>query len=228
MSSKNLGVKISSDRKDADRVALAEDKVLVRGMLAGDERAFERFSDEVLPRVYRFVGSRLRGQPDLVAEIVQSTVCKAIAKLDTWLGDATLQTWLCACSRYEIALYFRTKSRSPRFVEMSEGVQEIAFSAPQSAMNPETISLEQESRNRVHHTLDSLPARYGRVLEWKYLEQVSVKEIARRLETTPKAAESLLTRARNAFRDRYERVETETRSKPLPFPRLQNDPVSTP
>jgi RNA polymerase sigma factor (sigma-70 family) len=54
---------------------------------------------------------------------------------------------------------------------------------------------------RVHAVLDRLPPRYGRALEWKYLEELSVKEIARRLEVGPKAAESLLTRARLAFRD---------------------------
>jgi RNA polymerase sigma-70 factor (ECF subfamily) len=49
--------------------------------------------------------------------------------------------------------------------------------------------------------LDYLPRRYGQVLEWKYIEGLSVKEIADKLGIAPKAAESTLTRARNAFRD---------------------------
>jgi DNA-directed RNA polymerase specialized sigma24 family protein len=39
------------------------------------------------------------------------------------------------------------------------------------------------------------------VLEWKYVDGLSVKEIADRLAVGPKAAESLLTRARTACRE---------------------------
>jgi RNA polymerase sigma-70 factor (ECF subfamily) len=46
-----------------------------------------------------------------------------------------------------------------------------------------------------------LPQRYGDVLEWKYIDGLEVAEIARRLEVGPKAAESVLGRARAAFRD---------------------------
>ena len=56
----------------------------------------------------------------------------------------------------------------------------------------------------VEATLDALPGHYGEVLEWKYLDGHSVQEIASRLELGPKAAESLLTRAREAFRDAIE------------------------
>jgi RNA polymerase sigma-70 factor (ECF subfamily) len=55
----------------------------------------------------------------------------------------------------------------------------------------------------VQATLDALPARYGDVLEWKYVHGLSMQEIAERLGMTPKAIESLLTRARAAFREAF-------------------------
>jgi DNA-directed RNA polymerase specialized sigma24 family protein len=45
-------------------------------------------------------------------------------------------------------------------------------------------------------------------LEWKYLDRVPVEEIATRLGLGAKAAESLLTRARQAFRTSYESLQT--------------------
>jgi len=54
--------------------------------------------------------------------------------------------------------------------------------------------------------LDYLPAHYGSALEWKYLDDLSVREIAARLGMGEKAAESLLTRARRAFRDAFTSV----------------------
>jgi DNA-directed RNA polymerase specialized sigma24 family protein len=52
-------------------------------------------------------------------------------------------------------------------------------------------------------TLDALPRRYGDALEWKYVLGLTVEEIAGRLGLGPKAAASLLTRARQAFRDGF-------------------------
>ena len=63
----------------------------------------------------------------------------------------------------------------------------------------------------VQLVLDHLPPRYSRALEWKYLEELSVDDIAVRLQCTPKAAESLLTRARDAFRDAFAAVQAAAR-----------------
>jgi RNA polymerase sigma factor (sigma-70 family) len=71
---------------------------------------------------------------------------------------------------------------------------------------PEGALVRKEEVRHVHAVLDLLPPRYARALEWKYVERVSVKEIAERLRLGAKAAESLLTRARQAFREGYEQV----------------------
>ena len=48
-----------------------------------------------------------------------------------------------------------------------------------------------------------LPAKYGDVLEWKYVEGYSVKEISEKLEIGAEATQSLLARAKRAFADVY-------------------------
>lgn len=184
-----------------------DDKQLVRRMLAGDERAFEEFSDSYIPILYRFASRRLDRDRELTREIVQSTVCKAIAKLSTFRGEAALTTWLCACCRTEIAGYFRRQNRPIREVELAE--DDIALDTPWSLSSlegPEQDLLRKETADLVHSALDSLPPHYGQALEWKYLDGLSVKEIADRLAVGPKAAESLLTRARQAFRDGHARL----------------------
>ena len=69
--------------------------------------------------------------------------------------------------------------------------------------DPETEASRRELPRLVQVTLDHLPGRYGQVLEWKYIESVPIDEIAGRLGVSYKAAESLLTRARDAFRDAF-------------------------
>jgi hypothetical protein len=43
-------------------------------------------------------------------------------------------------------------------------------------------------------------------MEWRYVDGVGVDEIARRMDATYKAAESMLSRGRAAFRRQYARL----------------------
>lgn len=180
-----------------------EDRALVERMLAGDETAFDEFFEDNFPGLYRFALARLR-DPELTREIVQSAICKAIANLRSWRGEASLAAWLFTICRYEISGHFRKLRRAPPQVELAEEVPEVRAaldSLSSGSEGPEETLHRKEVARLVHVVLDRLPPRYGRALEWKYLDGVPVKEIAERLEVGPKAAESLLTRARNAFRD---------------------------
>jgi RNA polymerase sigma-70 factor (ECF subfamily) len=184
-----------------------EDYELAARMIAGDEAAFDRFSDHHIPGLYRFALRRLQGDRELTREVVQSTVCKAISKLETYRGGSALMTWLCAICRTEIALHFRKRSRRGIEVELAEETLDAEVSAAKNEIpSPEAVVLEKESAALVHVVLDLLPEHYSRVLEWKYLEGLSVKVMASRLEMSDKATESLLTRARKTFRDRYEEM----------------------
>ena len=64
-----------------------------------------------------------------------------------------------------------------------------------------------ERSERIARTLAALPENYEAVLCAKYLEQQSVDQIAALRNETPKAIESLLTRARAAFREAYDRQD---------------------
>jgi RNA polymerase sigma-70 factor, ECF subfamily len=175
-----------------------EERALVERMLAGDEAAMEELADEYFPGLYRFALARLGGDTEMAREVVQTTVCKALSKLASWRGEAPLLAWLCACCRNEIRMSFRKRSRL-KTVGLEE---DLVFEGDP----PEGELVRKETARHVHAALDLLPPRYARALEWKYVERLSVKEIAERLRLGAKAAESLLTRARQAFRERYERA----------------------
>ncbi len=198
-------------RARADKLPELEpdDRALAERMLAGDEEAFEEFFEGMFPALYRFTLARLR-DPDLARETVQSAMCKAVTHLGTYRGEASLSAWLFTICRHEISAHYRRLKRAPAPVELLDELPEVraaldSLSASQGG--PEEALRQKEVAGCVHATLDRLPPRYGRALEWKYLDGLSVKEIAGRLEVGPKAAESLLTRARNAFRDGFSSFE---------------------
>ncbi len=182
-----------------------DDRALARRMLAGDEAAFEEFFEGHFPGLYRFALARVK-DPELARDIVQSAICKAIANLRTYRGEATLAAWLFTICRYEISGHYRKQRRAPQRVDLVEEVPEVRAALDSLASGlegPEDSLNRKEVAHYVHAVLDRLPERYGKALEMKYLEGQSVKEIAAYLEVGPKAAESLLTRARQAFRDGF-------------------------
>jgi RNA polymerase sigma-70 factor (ECF subfamily) len=66
---------------------------------------------------------------------------------------------------------------------------------------------QRDTAEAVAHALAALPERYEAVLRAKYLERRSVAEIAATSGQTLKTVESLLTRARQAFRETYTTLE---------------------
>lgn len=184
----------------------AEDRRLVQRMRAGDEAAFEEFFDSYFQAVYRFALARLGQETELAKEIAQATICKAIEKLASYRGEAALFSWLCSICRFEISGHFKRERRAPPqadLLEESGALREILESLPASLDDPESGLLRREVARLVHEAVDHLPPHYSQVLEWKYSDGLPVKEMAERLGMTPKAVESLLTRARLAFRDQF-------------------------
>ena len=181
-----------SDRTFA-RQPDAEERELVIRLRAGDESAFETFAEHYIAGLYRFALRRLDHDPELTREIVQATVCKVIEKLDTYRGEAPLFTWLCACCRNEIAAHFRRAGRRPREVELVDDV-------------PQGQTEGSDTAELVHAALDRLPPAYAHAMEWRYLDGLEVADVAQRLALTYKAAESLLSRARSAFREAYDEL----------------------
>jgi RNA polymerase sigma-70 factor, ECF subfamily len=182
------------------------DVALARRLLAGDESAFEEFFADYFPRLYRFARARLSGNDDGAEEVVQEALIKAVRKLHTYRGEAALFTWLCTFCRHEIAAWL---ARTGRAYEVHLIVDEpgtrsaLEALASSSSDDPETLLQRQEVSHLVHAVLDHLPVPFGDVLEWKYIQGLSVADIAGRLGLGYKAAESVLTRARRAFRQGF-------------------------
>lgn len=186
------------------------DRAIAKRLLSGDERAFQELFDSFFPRLYRFALARLDGDRDEAADIVQQTFCKAFDRLDSYRAEASLYGWMCQICRNTITDLGRRKQRELRQVKLLEedtSIQGIleTLAAP-SSDEPEHQASRMEVLRLIQATLDCLPGHYGDVLEWKYVEGMSVKEIAGELGIGPKAAESLLTRARNAFREAMETI----------------------
>jgi RNA polymerase sigma-70 factor (ECF subfamily) len=191
-----------TDQRDTDRA-------LVTRLLNGRDDAFADFFDLMFPRVYRFALARLGEREDAAEDVAQATLCQVVRRLETWRGEASLFTWVCTICRHEIEAW-RRKHPGEASIELAEDAPEIRAALEslyaRESCRTQTAAERRELATLVQRVLDHLPTHYGSVLEWKYLDELPVREIASRLDLSEKAAESLLTRARAAFRDAVDAV----------------------
>ncbi len=194
-----------------------DDKHLVKQLLAHDEQAFNTFLDDNFARLYRFALTRLSDDPDGTREVVQITLTRAIQKLHTYRGEAALFTWLCAICRNEMSDWLARQGRYREHIVLTEDIPEVmaavdSYQVPQED-GPERLAERMEGLRLIQVALDRLPPKYGNVLEWKYIEGYSVKEIAEKLELGHEATQSLLARAKRAFSDVYSSLTGPLRSE---------------
>ena len=183
------------------------DQQLVERLLRGDARAFDQFFNEYYPKLFRFVKRRLPEDPAAAEDVAQATLCRALESLRTWRGEAALMTWLCTLCRRELSARWRDARHFAAAPVLAEDDPEIRAALESllaaEGSDPLLLAGQQELRVTICAALDYLPPPYADILEWKYVRDMSVADIALRLGRSAKATESLLTRARESFRDTF-------------------------
>ncbi|MBC8026842.1 MAG: sigma-70 family RNA polymerase sigma factor [Steroidobacteraceae bacterium] len=183
-----------------------EDRQLVDRLLAGEPAAFDEFFNEYYPKLYRFVKRRMPRDPATAEDIAQGAMCRALQALSGFRGEAALMTWLCTLCRREMSARWREMrafADGPGLAEDDPEIRAALESLLAGGGDPLQASTREQVRESIRTALDYLPAPYADVLECKYVREMSVADIAVRLGRSPKATESLLTRARDAFREAF-------------------------
>lgn len=171
------------------------ESVLAERARQGSEEAWRLLFAAHFRAVYGFCLLSAGGRGEEAEEIAQQVFVTAARKIDRFDGrKGSFRQWLLGIARHCGRKHFEKRGRQ-RLREGGGGLEAVA--------KPER---EETETMRVMETLAQLPETYRAVLESKYLERRPVSEIAERRQTTVKAVESMLTRARNEFRRVYERL----------------------
>ncbi len=174
------------------------DSALVEGLRRHDPVAVQHLSECYLPSVWRFVYVKVKGDRHLAEDIVSEAVLallRAAADPATDIGNPV--AWLRSVAAHKVADHFRAAARVQHLIDQAKQVAPV--NDGRDAVQEQEL---QERREEIRQVLDQLPEPTRLALEWKYIDGLSVKEIAGRLDITDKAAESILFRGRKEFRQR--------------------------
>lgn len=159
----------------------------------------ERIFEQCFEQVYAYIAYRTAPDRAAAEDITQEVFLAAFRSLEQFRGDCPVLTWLRGIARNKLADHFRAVQMRPSHVDD----QLVA----QLAADDGGLSERQDRALLVSLALRDLPVRYAELLEEKYLEGLAVKEIALRRNLHEKAVESALTRAREAFRQAWQKLQ---------------------
>ncbi len=178
-----------------------EERILRDAILAGDERAWGVLFERHFTVLYSFVKRRAGGQALLAEDIVQESFLVAIRRLREFdPARAPFGGWLRGIA---LNLLRNQGRRAARRGDRRLPDDADSLPAPESsAASGRDLELAEE----IALAMAGLPDRYREVLRARYEEGLRVGDIALRLGETAKAVESLLSRAREAFRAAHRRL----------------------
>jgi RNA polymerase sigma-70 factor (ECF subfamily) len=182
---------------------------LVRRSAAGDDGARQALLARHRDRLRRMIGVRLDRR--LLArldppDVVQEVLAEAHARLNDYLRDQPVPfypwlrqiAWqrLLKIHQHHHARKRRVTQEGPAVPDLpDESVGDLAERLAASGTSPSRHALREELRLRVRQALGRLGERDREVLVLRYLEQMSLAEIAAVLETSEGAVKSRHARA---------------------------------
>ena len=180
--------------------------------IAGRAEAIAALAAQAVTPLYRFCYYRVGKDCHVCEDVVQEAMLAAIAQLDRYDPDrcgGDIFPWLTGLARNAIrrALSRRTAPAAldAVWLRMDRELLSLYGVIETEPLADELIGRD-ETRDMVNATMSQLPGHYGQALEAKYVHNRTVGEIAAASGQTTKAVESMLTRARTAFRKTWHRL----------------------
>lgn len=149
--------------------------------------------DEALPEVYAYLRARC-GSTALAEELTSATFVQAAISATTPDAAPISIGWLVTVARNKLIDHWRHQAVVDRSLVLIEGGRV-------ESVDPWHTVLDRE---RALQVLQAIPPHYRGVLTLRYLDDLSVPECAEVLDRSVHSTESLLARARKAFRSAYE------------------------
>ena len=152
--------------------------------------------DDALPQVYGYVLHRCRNRA-VAEDLTADTFLAAVSSIERGSVQVVTTPWLVGIARHKLVDHWRRVERDRRNLR--------AVDDPDVDDDPWDAELDGFVARDV---LEQLGAHHRAALTLRYVDDLSVPEVARILDRTVHATEALLVRARRAFRELYEAFDT--------------------
>jgi len=143
------------------------------------------------------------GSKEDAEEITQDVFIAVLDNLEKFKGNSQLSTWIYRIATNKCLDFLKYKKRKKRFgriISIFGNKEEEQIFEPVDYWHPGIELESKEEINALYRAIDTLPEKQKTALILSKFEKLPQKEIAKILELTPKAVESLIGRAKKNLR----------------------------
>ncbi|HYW78360.1 MAG TPA: sigma-70 family RNA polymerase sigma factor [Thermoguttaceae bacterium] len=178
---------------------------VAQGLREGKAEAWRALYDAYCRPVWHSVARAMGPDSADVGDVVQETFLAAARSARHFDPDrGSLWMWLSGIARRQVALHYRQQKRHDRAKDhrglIAGGARQVLRWLDNGQQTPEEALASVELSSAVRATLTELSTDYETLLTAKYLDGISVEEIASASDSSSTAVRSKLARARKAFR----------------------------
>jgi RNA polymerase sigma-70 factor (ECF subfamily) len=176
------------------RGAMAEATVDNQDAELGDAGRFRVFYAIALPRVYGYFYHHCGGSVAVAEDLTQETFLAAVGELKRGKVVAAPLPWVLGIARHKLFDQLRRQRR--------QGWSLISWDAD---IADDDLVLEEEDggNDRAAAALAAVPSPQREAIALRYIDGLSVPEVARAVDRSVPATESLLARGRASFKRHY-------------------------
>jgi RNA polymerase sigma-70 factor (ECF subfamily) len=176
------------------------DRELAEALARGDAGAVDAFYEAHVDAVYEFVFFRVGRLREEAEDVTSETFMTALRRIGSFEGRAPIGTWLRGIARNKCRERARLRARRRLRGDVSLDAWSLESLAllDERELPPHVLE-SAETAAAVTATLAQMPERYRGLLVGKYVDGLSFAEIAAQRGCSPKAAESMVQRAKVAF-----------------------------
>jgi len=181
---------------------------LMARIAKGDDNAFEilvnRHQTSVLNLIYRFIGDRTQAK-----DLAQEVFMRVWQAAKTYKPEAKFTTWIYRITANLCFNDLKSSRRKKWFSFQQSGDHSrttIEETLSDGAPSAEDLFLEKERSRQISEALQSLPDNQRMALVLKRYDDLSYDEIARILDCSVSAVESLLVRAKRTLQKKLEKL----------------------
>jgi RNA polymerase sigma-70 factor (ECF subfamily) len=168
----------------------------------GDADVWRGFIERQIPRLYGLFMGRWPNR-SLAEELLQKTVFDAVRGRGSYdPSKGCPEEWIAGIARNNIRLEIRRRASRPSI----NGDISSYLNAMDAKPLPDEVLEREEMTGIVHSALSRLESKEKVVLEARYIEDLSLNDIACQMNMTKRAVYSLLYRAKNSLRRELERL----------------------
>jgi RNA polymerase sigma-70 factor (ECF subfamily) len=170
----------------------AETSVLTAGMARGDEAAYRKFYDRYYDRLLRYL-LVATGDEDSAREALQQTMVRVVRHAHRFDSEVAFWSWLTVLARS--TLFDERRKRVRRVSFLDRFFQHSVANKTTAAQNGDGLLLE-----LLEDELKDLTQDERELIEEKYFESESLRDLATARQTSEKAIESRLARIRRKLK----------------------------